>query len=151
MTPPTVLVLTPVKQAAHHLQRYFEALRELDYPADRISLGMLEGDSTDRTYERIAERLIALRERYRRVTLARWDAGFQLPDGVPRWALPLQLPRRVVLAKARNRLLSAALDDEEWVLWLDVDVVDYPRHVLLSLLASGKDIVTPHCVVEPGG
>ena len=36
-------------------------------------------------------------------------------------------------------------------LWLDVDVVGYPSDVLLSLLASGKDIVTPHCVVEPGG
>jgi hypothetical protein len=151
MSRPTVLVLTPVKQAGDHLGRYFEALQGLDYPADRLGLGMLEGDSTNQTYERIAERLPPLRERYRRVTLAQWDAGFQFPEGVPRWALPLQLPRRVVLAKARNRLLSAALADEQWVLWLDVDVVDYPGDVLLRLLASGKEIVTPHCVVEPGG
>ena len=148
---PTVLVLTPVKQAAAHLPRYFEALSRLHYPPDRLSIGILEGDSTDDSYERIAERLPSLRERHRRVTLTQWNAHFQIPDGIPRWAPPFQLPRRVVLAKARNRLLSAALRDEEWVLWLDIDVVEYPADVLERLLATGKDIVTPHCVIEPGG
>jgi hypothetical protein len=148
---PTILVLTPVKQAAVHLQRYFEGLSELDYPSDRLSLGILEGDSTDDTYVRIEERLPALQARHRRVTLVRWSANFQIPDGVPRWAPPFQLPRRMVLARARNRLLSAALQDEEWVLWLDVDVAEYPSDVLDSLLATSKDIVAPHCVIEPGG
>ena len=148
---PTVLVLTPVKQAAAHLPRYFEALSRLHYPPDRLSVGILEGDSTDDSYELVAERLPGLRERHRRVTLTRWNAHFQIPDGVPRWAPPFQLPRRVVLAKARNRLLSAALRDEEWVLWLDIDVAEYPADVLERLLATGKDIVTPHCVVEWGG
>ena len=44
---PTVLVLTPVKQAAAHLPLYFELLSRLDYPPDRLSIGILEGDSTD--------------------------------------------------------------------------------------------------------
>jgi hypothetical protein len=148
---PTVLVLTPVKQAAAHLDRYFSALESLDYPPGRLGLGLLEGDSTDGTYELLEARLPALRSRYRRVVLTRWDAGFQIPAGVPRWAPPFQLPRRVVLAKARNRLLFAALADEQWVLWLDVDVSHYPSDVLDRLLATGKDIVTPHCVVAPGG
>jgi GT2 family glycosyltransferase len=149
--PPRVLVLTPVKQAASHLDRYFSLLHRLDYPIDRLSLGILEGDSTDETFEMLAARLPALRERYRRVTLTRWDSGFRLPPGSPRWAAPLQLPRRVVLARARNRLLSAALRDEEWVLWLDVDLEDYAPDVLMRLLASGREIVTPHCVIAPGG
>jgi hypothetical protein len=149
-TPP-ILILTPVKQAVTHLDRYFELLDSVSYPAAQISLGMLEGDSTDTTYESIAERLGKLRRRFRRVTLVRWSAGFQLPDGVDRWAPPFQLPRRVVLARARNRLLHAALHDEQWVLWLDVDVVDYPRDIIEQLLASAKDIVTPHCVTHPGG
>lgn len=148
---PTVLVLTPVKDAAAHLPRYFDALAALDFPCDRMSLGLLEGDSTDATFELVSGRLGSLRGAYRRVTLARWDAGFRLPEGVSRWAAPFQYPRRVVLAKARNRLLMAALADEEWVLWLDVDVSDYPHDVLRRLLAAGKDIVTPHCVNELGG
>ncbi|MGH2888515.1 MAG: hypothetical protein ACRDNJ_02705 [Solirubrobacteraceae bacterium] len=146
-----MLVLTPVKQAASHLDRYFDRLGRLDYPRDRLSLGLLEGDSTDDTYELLATALPSLRASYRRVTLAKWDSGFQLPPSSPRWAPPLQLPRRVVLAKARNRLLSAALADEEWVLWLDVDVTDYPTDVLRRLLAVGRSIVIPHCVTQYGG
>jgi hypothetical protein len=44
-----------------------------------------------------------------------------------------------------------ALDDEDWVLWLDVDLVDYPRDVIERLLATKRDIVHPHCVTEPNG
>ena len=149
--PATILILTPVKQAAAHLDRYFELIAQLDHPAEQISLGMLEGDSSDGTYELIEQRFERLRDRHRRVTLVRWDAGFQFPEGVARWVAPLQLPRRVVLARARNRLLHASLRDEQWVLWIDVDLVDYPRDVIAQLLAVGKEIVTPHCVTRPGG
>jgi hypothetical protein len=148
---PTVIVLTPVKQAARHLERYFEMLAKLDYAADRVSLGFLEGDSSDGTYELIEHRLSELRRTYRRVTLVKWDADFQVPPDLPRWAPSIQLPRRVTLAKARNRLLFAALDDEEWVLWLDVDVIDYPPDIVRTLLDVGRDIVQPHCVKEHGG
>lgn len=148
---PSVLVLTPVKNAAGHLPTYFELLARLDYPAARLSIGVLEGDSVDGTLQLLEARLESLRAQFRNVTLAKWDAHFQIPPGSPRWAEPFQLPRRVVLARARNRLLSAALRDEQWVLWLDVDLVDYPRDVLRRLLATGKRIVTPHCVTRPGG
>ena len=85
------------------------------------------------------------------MTMTRWDSGFTIPRGGSRWAAPFQLPRRVVLARARNRLLAAALDDEDWVLWLDVDVTEYPPDVLRRLLATERDIVAPHCVSSPGG
>jgi GT2 family glycosyltransferase len=146
-----VLVLTPVKQAAPHLTRYFANLRALRYPPERLSLGFLESDSTDGTYEDLTDRLPELEQTYRRVTLVKHDFGFQLPQGTPRWSPALQIPRRTVLARARNRLLSAALGDEEWVIWLDVDVHAYPSDVITRLLASGKDIVTPHCVTSHGG
>jgi peptide chain release factor subunit 1 len=48
-------------------------------------------------------------------------------------------------------LLFGALGDEDWVLWLDVDVIDYPADILEQLLALDRDIVHPHCVTEPGG
>ena len=59
--------------------------------------------------------------------------------------------RRSVLARSRNHLLFHALDDEDWVLWLDVDVVEYPADVIERLLATGKGIVHPNCVIEYGG
>jgi GT2 family glycosyltransferase len=145
-----VLILTPVKQAAAHIDRYLTCLAKLEYPADRLSLGLLESDSTDGTYDLLRERLPTLESRYARVTLLKRDFGFQIPAGMPRWAAPFQLSRRVVLAKSRNCLLFGALADEGWVLWLDVDVIDYPPDVLERLLVIGKDIVTPHCVKQYG-
>ena len=56
-----------------------------------------------------------------------------------------------MLARSRNHLLSHALDDEEWVFWVDVDMIDAPADVLERLLATGKEIVQPHCVLVPGG
>ena len=32
------------------------------------------------------------------------------------------------------------------MLWLDVDLVDYPADIIERLLAAGKEIVQPHCV-----
>jgi hypothetical protein len=37
------------------------------------------------------------------------------------------------------------------VLWLDVDVVEYPVDVIERLISYGKEIIHPHCVVTYGG
>jgi len=143
-----VLVLTPVKDARGHLPRYMELLDRLDHDPGCLSLGFLESDSSDGTHDWLAGRLPALRDRYRRVTLLRRDYGFR-PEG-PRWLPAVQRIRREILARSRNRLLHGALADEEWVLWLDADLIDYPADLLARLLAAGRDIVTPHCVLPNG-
>jgi peptide chain release factor subunit 1 len=48
-------------------------------------------------------------------------------------------------------LLLRALDRQDWVLWLDVDVIEYPPDLIERLLAVGRDIVHPHCVRGYGG
>lgn len=145
---PSVLVLTPVKDAARHLPCHFRLLDRLDYDPARLSLGFLESDSADGTHDALAARLPDLRARYRRVALLRHDYGFH--PTVPRWDAGIQRRRREVLARARNRLLSGTLADETWVLWLDVDLMDYPPDLLHRLLAAGRDIVVPHCVLPDG-
>jgi glycosyltransferase involved in cell wall biosynthesis len=151
MSADTVLILTPVKNAAPHLDTYFRGLERLTYPAEALSLGVLEGDSTDGTYEALGRQLERAAGRFRAASLFRRDFGFAIPPGVPRHAHHLQVQRRGVLARARNHLLFRALDDEQWVLWLDVDVIEYPPDVIERLLATGKDIVMPNCVREYGG
>ena len=151
MNLPRILVLTPMKNAAAFIERYFAALLRLDFPADLISLAILEGDSTDGTHARLQERLPDFAGRFRRAALYKRDYGFAIPPGVPRWSPVFQYPRRVVLAKARNYLLSRALDDEDWVLWLDSDIIDYPADVLQRLLSYGRDIIQPDCVTRDGG
>jgi peptide chain release factor subunit 1 len=146
-----VLILTPVKNAAHELDDYCDRVRALTYPHRLISIAFLESDSTDGTFGNLQRRLPALQREFRRVGLWKRDFDYHIPDGLPRWAPEIQVERRTILARSRNHLLSHALDDEDWVLWLDVDVVDYPRALIERLLATGRDIVQPHCVLEPGG
>ncbi len=148
---PTILILTPVKNASKHLPRHRELIERLTVPRERLSLGFLESDSSDGTYEALEASRPALEARCRSVTLVKRDYGFKMPPQVPRWAPAYQLIRRANLARARNQLLFRALRDEDWVLWIDVDVVDYPADLIERLLAFRLDIVHPHCVIEPGG
>lgn len=148
---PSVLILTPVKDAARHLDRHVALVEALDWPRERLSIGFLEGDSEDGTAERLAALAPRLAERCRRVTIVHRDFGFRMPPGVPRWAPAYQLMRRGILARARNNLLFRALDDEDWVLWIDVDLVHYPPEIIRTLLGTGLDIVHPHGVTRPGG
>jgi glycosyltransferase involved in cell wall biosynthesis len=146
-----VLVLTPVKNAARFLPRYVMLLRRLTYPARLLSVGLLEGDSTDATAALLKRYRPALARRFRRVGVWRKSLGYRLPAGVPRWTAAVQVPRRIAIAKSRNHLLFRALDDEDWVLWIDVDVIDYPPDILERLLRAERPIVTPNCVLEYGG
>lgn len=150
-TVPRVLVLTPVKDAARHLDRYVANIEMMDYPQGSLSIGVLESDSRDGTMMSLQRLLPRLQGRGNRVTVVKRDFGFNLPPGVPRWTPAFQEMRRSVLARARNHLLFAALRDEDWVLWLDVDVVDYPPDLIRRLLAFERDIVHPHCVLAAGG
>src|SRR3546814_19580598 len=91
--------LFPYTTLVRSLQRYLELLRRIDYDPGRLSLGFIEGDSVDGTHDYLAERLPALRERFRWVTLCRHDSGFR-PDG-PRWAPAVPRRRREVLEIGR--------------------------------------------------
>jgi hypothetical protein len=146
-----ILILTPVKDAAAYLPAYFLALARLTYPRDRLSIAFLESDSRDDTFASLEAELAGLRQEFRRATLWKKDFGFQIPPGTPRYAPHLQVARRAVLARSRNHLLFRALDDEDWVLWLDVDVIEYPPTIIEAMLRTGKQIVHPHCVYDYGG
>lgn len=148
---PRILILTPVKDAAQSLDKYFQGLQKLSYPHDRISIGILEGDSRDNTYTFLSVKADQYKKEFRQITIIKKDFYFQIPEGVPRWANHIQVQRRSVIAKCRNHLLFRCLDDEDWVLWLDVDVIDYPNNVIEQLLAQERDIVHPNCVIETGG
>ncbi|HEX5454569.1 MAG TPA: hypothetical protein VFX06_12315 [Stellaceae bacterium] len=148
---PKVLILTPVKNAAQFLDGYFAGLARLSYPAPLISLGFLESDSDDGTFEHLQEQLRQAGSRYARARAWQKNFDFRIPGRHPRWAHAFQIPRRKILAKSRNHLLFRALDDEDWVLWLDVDVVDYPPDLIEQLIAAQRDIIHPHCVERYGG
>jgi hypothetical protein len=147
----TVLILTPVKTAAHFLDSYFAGLEAIAHPHHLLSLGILEGDSGDDTLGEVRSRLESRCRNFARKTLVKRDFGFQIPAQSPRYSAVFQAQRRAILARARNHLLFRALADEDWVLWLDVDVLEYPADIIGQLLAVERDIVHPHCVTAFGG
>ena len=142
---PLVLILIPVKDAVKHLPLCLSNLRSLTFPQARISLGFLESDSQDQTYTWLSEQLPDLQREFRRAELFKRDYGYRITGS--RWVADKQRRRREILARSRNYLLSRALQDEDWVLWLDADVARYPANVIESLLAHGKEISVPNCVV----
>lgn len=146
-----ICILTPVKDAEEHLEAYYKNLSRLSYPHQKISLGLLESDSRDNTYSILKQKLPELKKKFRKAGLWKKDFGFHIPEGMPQWAGTVQLERRTSLARSRNHLLFRALEDEDWVLWLDVDVVEYPADIIQSLLRTGKEIVQPNCVTKHGG
>ncbi len=148
---PRLLILTPVKDAADCLDDYCRLLLRTTYPHERVSVGFLESDSTDSTLADLQRVVSDLGRSFRRVEFWKKDFGYNLPAGVHRGDASVRIQRRRILAKSRNHLLFHALADEDWVLWVDADVIDYPRDIIERLLATGKDIVQPHCVLEPGG
>jgi hypothetical protein len=148
---PKVLILTPVKNAAHHLSRYAELIEQIEWPRAELTIGILESDSSDSTMKDLQALYPRLSARAQTVTILKEDFGFHIPFGLPRWAPALQLARRATLARSRNRLLFGALRNEDWVLWIDVDVIDYPPDTIARLLSEGRDILQPHCVLAENG
>lgn len=147
----SVVILTPIKDCASHLPAYVERIEALRYPAEALSIGLLESDSTDATWPLAQSLVERLERRCHRVSLVKRDFGFNMPAQVPRWMPAYQQARRTTLARARNHLLFAALRDETWVLWLDVDVIRFQPDLIQQLLATGREIIQPHCVTRPGG
>lgn len=147
----SVVILTPIKNAARLAEGYVDRILALDRPRGGLSVAVLASDSTDGTvdaFDRAFDRLRAVGIEAR---VFERDFGYDIPDGVPRWDPSIQLERRRILALSRNHLLFAALGNQEWVLWLDADVVAYPTDLIARLVATGADIVQPDCVRTPGG
>jgi hypothetical protein len=192
-----VLILTPVKNAAKHMNGYFALLRNLSYPSSLLSLGIMDSDSADPIDSEtlalmggtegaaaaaggrapsgtLAKLLVAApglvrKNGWRRVSIARHDFGYSLAREA-RHGKEVQLARRSVLARSRNHLLSLALRDEEWVLWIDADLKWFPADVIERLVRASegghdggreKDggrgdtplrrIIVPNCVMKLGG
>lgn len=149
-----ILILTPLMDVACYLDNYFQKLGQIDYPAELISLGFLVSTNTedsdmDPTLLSLQKHVAALRShpgsRYRRITVIRQKSESLSFTHDQRHEYELQVARRRILARCRNTLLTSALTDESWVLWLDSDVIDYSPDLLLRLIKYNKDIIAPNC------
>ncbi|KAK6076733.1 Mannan polymerase II complex ANP1 subunit [Seiridium cupressi] len=146
-----ILIVTPLKDAAPYLSKYFELIAELTYPHNLIDLAFLVGDSSDDTLGVLAMELERIQKRpdkipFHSALVVEKDFNFKLSQSVEdRHGFEAQGPRRKAMGKARNYLLSAALKpDHSWVYWRDVDIVDSPKKILEDFIAHDRDIIVPN-------
>jgi len=145
-----ILILTPLKDAAQYLIKYFELVVELSYPHELIDLAFLVGDTTDDTMAVLSVEIDRIQKRsdkvpFRSVTIVQKDFHFELSmDVEQRHSFEAQGPRRKNMGRARNYLLATALKpDHSWVYWRDVDIVDSPKKIIEDMVAHDRDILVP--------
>ena len=145
-----VLILTPLKDAADYLSKYFDLLSELTYPHNLIDLAFLVGDSRDDTFAVLSSELDRVQKRtdkipFRSALIVEKDFGAVIGQSVQeRHKFPAQGPRRKAIGRARNYLLYTALKPEHsWVYWRDVDIQDSPGKILEDFMDHNKDILVP--------
>lgn len=150
-----VLILTPLRDAAHHLNKYFDLISALTYPHELIDLAFLVGDTTDDTLATLVAELDRIQQRkdevsFHSATIIEKDFGVALSqnDVKARHGVKAQGPRRKAMGKARNYLLSSALKPEHsWVYWRDVDIFDSPGRIIEDFIAHDKDILVPSMLI----
>ena len=150
---PNILVATPVCNAERYLPRYIELLEGLNYPKDRLRLVMCQGNSEDQTNAKLQQ----LRPRIARIVhdfvllkvdaeaqqCASWQhAELDSKDllGATRLKLDNHYGARAALARARNQCLHQLESRDDWVLWLDPNLAEFPATMFKLLLAANAPI-----------
>lgn len=147
-----VLFLVPLRDAVPHMPMFFGHMVNLTYPHNLIDLAFLVSDSKDDTLKVLNNYLAEIQaspdssKRFGTIEIYEKDFGQAIGQGFSdRHGFAAQGPRRKLMARARNWLLSAALrPDHSWVYWRDIDVQTVPPTILEDLMAHDKDVIVPN-------
>lgn len=147
-----LLVLIPLRDAASFLTRSFELLLDLEHPRDKLHLWFGHGDSSDNTGDMLAAFVTRHKDDFASIGIVNTLRNSPRLPRRKRWRPKVQRNRRAGIAAARNDLLDQTLTAQhDWVLWIDADVIEYPKDIVARLAASGGRIVVPNCVLDPAG
>lgn len=143
------MILTPLRNAAGHLPQHFDLIAQLTYPHDLIDLAFLVGDSDDDTLAVLGVELDRLQNSpraFRSAKIVEKNTGAIVGQEVAdRHGWKAQAPRRIAMARARNYLLTTALQPEHsWVYWRDVDIQESPSRIIEDFIAHDRDILVPN-------
>lgn len=147
-----ILYLVPLRDAVPHMAMFFGHMENLTYPHTLIDLAFLVSDSKDDTLNVLNWHLENLQsnpdasKRFGTIEIFEKDFGQAIGQGFSdRHGFAAQGPRRKLMARARNWLLSVALKpDHSWVYWRDADVQTVPPTILEDLMAHDKDVIVPN-------
>ena len=152
-----ILFLVPLRDAESHMEMFFQHLTQMTYPHHLIDLAFLVSDTTDRTVEILVDKLEGIQRKkvarnkqshlsFGTVNIYKRDFGQAIGQGFSdRHGFEAQGPRRKLMARARNWLLSVALEPyHSWVYWRDADVETVPVTILEDLMSHNKDVTVPN-------
>ncbi|KAF7727476.1 hypothetical protein EC973_007454 [Apophysomyces ossiformis] len=144
-----ILVLTPVLDSTH-LDRYFELLDQTTYPNHLISIGLLlpsQDEGTQLQVEQLAQKYQhQWLKRFHTIRVFQHDFHVNKDNG----NYDSLVQRRSMLARARNFLLTAALQDHDnrWIAWIDPNLSWYPPTIFEDLTKIDADVVVPNCLLD---
>ncbi|XP_064627793.1 uncharacterized protein LOC135487684 [Lineus longissimus] len=148
---PKILILTPIRNAETELDWYARLIWNFSYPRSLVSIAFGEDNSNDATVLKATELVTSLRQEFRRAEIFQLH---ELNGTAKAWknkhAKAIQYERRSHLSIVRNMLVSSALKDEDFVLWIDSDIEEAPRDMIDQMLQVHKDIVVPVCLIRHG-
>ncbi|XP_019622777.1 PREDICTED: mannan polymerase complex subunit mnn9-like [Branchiostoma belcheri] len=145
----SVLILTPVAGKIKAVPKYLALVKSLTYPRSKTSIAILMSNIHDEeSLNNIHAMMAELNDEFKSARLFRKDYE-KIVIGPERHSEWMQKERRRILAQSRNQLLLRALGSEQWVLWLDFDLIALPPNITETLIEADKPIVAPHCVYGP--
>lgn len=145
-----VLILSPIRDAEHLLNIFAKSLNTLTYPHHLIRVAFAEDGSKDNTYNKAVEVSEVLKTEYG----FKDSHTYKLPikgntvSHYNRHEDSVQIARRSHMAKARNLLTKFALRDEEWVFWIDIDIIKFRPDIIQQFLYSNKDVMVASVFTE---
>ena len=130
-----ILICVPLRDAAPILPLFFSHMRNLTYPHHLMDLAFLVSDSKDSTLQILLDHLTILQQsalRFNQALVFENDFGQGVGQGFSdRHGFDAQGPRRKVMARARNWLLTNGLTaGYSWVYWRDADVETAPATII---------------------
>lgn len=145
-----VVLAIPVKNCAQYLGNLMRQIDALDYPKEKLSIAIVENDSTDDSWEKIQQIEQDLKfSPYRSVCIEKRDTGFILPHS-SRHRNEVQVKRLRNLAVIRQYIVDSYLDDNDYLFWIDADYIYLPPNTISELLKPRHDIIVP-ILYLPGG
>lgn len=147
-----VLFCVPLRDAAAHLPMFFNHMKNLKYDHNLIDLAFLVSDSKDNTMGELKKHLLEIQRdpdekmRFGEIEIFEKDFGQIIGQSFSdRHGFAAQGPRRKLMARARNWLLSVALKPyHSHVYWRDADVETVPPTILEDLMHHDKDVIVPN-------
>ncbi|KAK9464886.1 Anp1-domain-containing protein [Lipomyces arxii] len=147
-----VLVCIPLRDATPYIPMMLSHLVNLTYPHALIDIAFLISDSADNTLTVLLDALARLQtsedayQRFREITIVEKDFGQIVGQGfTDRHGFAAQGPRRKLMGRARNWLLTSALKkDHSWVYWRDADILSSPTTIIEDLMSHDRDVIVPN-------